>query len=107
MAFERVHPAASLNGIEHQPSKLRGAGSSPAALYGPLTRSCHHGPKSRWCSPRRAAQQAPRMRFDAAASGGLFLLHRTASSVGALLWIGAMLSAAAVGTPITRTATRL
>jgi hypothetical protein len=25
-------PAATLNGIEHQPSKLRGAGLSPAAV---------------------------------------------------------------------------
>src|SRR5215207_6641215 len=63
--------------------------SGGAFLYGLLTHPCDHHPQSRWCSPRRAAQQTPRMRFDAAASGGLFLLHRAASSVGALLWIGA------------------
>src|SRR3954468_4163505 len=28
----RMTEAASLNGVEHQPSKLRGAGSSPAAV---------------------------------------------------------------------------
>jgi hypothetical protein len=47
--------------------------SGGAFLYGLLTHPCDHHLKSRWCSPRRAAQQAPRMRFDAAASGGLFL----------------------------------
>src|SRR5215207_11347085 len=40
----RTVSVAYLNLIEHQPSMLRGAGSSPAALYGPLTRPCDHGP---------------------------------------------------------------
>jgi hypothetical protein len=35
MALEREHPAASLTWIEHQPSKLRVAGSSPAAVASP------------------------------------------------------------------------
>ena len=49
MAVEREHPAASLNGIEHQPSKLRGAGSSSAAVARP-NEPKKKRPGGRWVS---------------------------------------------------------
>src|SRR5215207_10025115 len=49
-AGQSFRSAASLNGIEHQPSKLRGAGSSPAPFTGATheTLSLRLGPGGLW-----------------------------------------------------------
>jgi len=66
-------------------SALPSSGSGGLLFHDPLISSCDHHPQSRWCSPRRAAQQAPRMRLDAVAPGGLSFSH-----VYSALWTGCL-----------------
>ena len=62
MALEREHPAASLTWIEHQPSKLRVAGSRAVCRVLPIAPSTYYATPLGALIPKRPA----RSRSDAA-----------------------------------------